>query len=156
MTEKPSATPASKGQTYIVFAIAGTSYAVLSHQVQHMEMVEQITPVPNSPAFVEGVVFSRGQVVPVINLRLRFGFDRAPSSSRARLLIVQHGERRVGFLADEAREFVTIADTAVHPPHEAIGNLSGSYLDGVATLGQRIVLMLNIRSVIDSTPLTTV
>ena len=59
-------------------------------------------------------------------------------------------------MADEAREFVTIEDAAIHPPHEAIGNLSGSYLDGVATLGQRIVLMLNIRSVIDSTPLTTV
>ena len=156
MTELASAALASKVQTYIVFAVAGTSYAVPSQQVQHMEMVEQITPVPNAPLFVEGVVFSRGQVVPVINLRLRFGFERAPSSSRARLLIVQHEERRVGLMADEAREFVTIADTAIHPPHEAIGNLSGSYLDGVATLGQRIVLMLSIRAVIDSTPLTAV
>jgi chemotaxis signal transduction protein len=156
MTEKAVATVASNVQTYIVFAVAGTSYAVPSQQVQHMEMVEQITPVPNAPPFVEGVVFSRGQVVPVINLRMRFGFDRAATSLRARLLVVQHGERRVGLMADEAREFLTIADSSMHPPHEAIGGLSGSYLDGVATLGERIVLILNIGAVIESTPLTMV
>jgi purine-binding chemotaxis protein CheW len=139
--------------TYILFGVAGTSYAVPSQQVQHMEMVEQITPVPNAPPCVEGVVFSRGQVVPVINLRARFGFDRAKVTQRARLLIVQHGTRSVGLLADEAREFIAIPDTSIQPPNEAIGHLSGKYLDGVAMLGQRIVLILNIREVVDTTPL---
>jgi chemotaxis signal transduction protein len=139
--------------TYILFTVAGTSYAVPSQQVQHMEKVEQITPVPNAPPFVEGVVFSRGQVVPVINLRARFGFDRMALSQRMRLLVVRHGTRNIGLLADEAREFITIADGAIQPPGDAIGNLSGGYLDGVATLGERIVLILNIREVVDSTPI---
>ena len=73
-------------------------------------MVEQVTPVPNAPPFVEGVVFSRGQVVPVINLRVRFGFERNGRDLRTRLLVVEAGGRDVGLLADEAREFVTIAD----------------------------------------------
>jgi purine-binding chemotaxis protein CheW len=139
--------------TYILFGVAGTSYAVPSHQVQHMEMVEQVTPVPNAPPCVEGVVFSRGQVVPVINLRARFGFDRATLNQRTRLLVVQHGSRNVGLLADEAREFIAIPDTAIQPPGEAIGNLSGSYLDGVATLGERIVLILNIPEVVKVAPI---
>ena len=142
-------------QTYIVFGVAGTSYAVPSQQVQHMEMVEQVTPVPNAPRFVEGVVFSRGQVVPVINLRARFGFDRTSLNQRTRLLVVQHGSRSVGLLADEAREFISIADGSIQPPNDAIGNLSGSYLDGVATLGERIVLILNVREVLASTPTAT-
>ena len=50
------------------------------------------------------------------------------------------------------KAFTTIADASIQPPSEAIGNLSGSYLDGVATLGQRIVLMLNIREVVERTP----
>jgi len=153
MTDKSNATEPAKAQTYILFGVAGTSYAVPSRQVQHMEMVEQVTAVPNAPPFVEGVVFSRGQIVPVINLRARFGFERAALNQRARLLIVQHGSRSIGLLADEAREFITIADGSIQPPGDAIGNLSGSYLDGVATLGPRIVLILNIREVVENTPI---
>ena len=139
--------------TYILFTVAGTTYALRSQQVLHMEMVEHVTPVPNAPPFVEGVVFSRGQVVPVINLRARFGFDRTPLDLRTRLIVVQDGGRRVALLADTAREFITIADSAVHPPHDAIGGLSGSYLEGVATLGERIVLILNIREVVEALPI---
>jgi purine-binding chemotaxis protein CheW len=139
--------------TYILFNVAGTTYALRSQDVLHMEMIEHITPVPNAPAFVEGVVFSRGQVVPVINLRRRFGFDRQDLDLRTRLIVVQNEGRRVGLLVDDAREFITIADSAVHPPNEAIGGLSGNYLDGVATLGERIVLILNIREVVETIPI---
>ena len=136
-------------QPYILFIVAGTTYAVRSHDVLHMEMIDQVTPVPNVPGFVEGVVFSRGQVVPVINLRARFGFERAGFDLRTRLVVVQHGDRRIGLLADDAREFTTIADAAIHPPNEAIRGLNGSYLGGVATIGDRIVLVLNIPAVVD-------
>ena len=156
MTENPGLRDGAKTEDYILFAVAGASYAVPGRQVQHMEMVEQITPVPNAPPFVEGVVFSRGQVVPVINLRARFGFDRTEVNARSRLLIVQHGNRSIGLLADEAREFITIADASIHPPNEALGNLSGRYLDGVAMLGERIVLVLNVREVVESTPVAGV
>ena len=138
--------------TYILFAVAGTTYAVPSDYVLHMEMVEHVTAVPNAPAFVEGVVFSRGEVVPVINLRARFGFDRSALSLRTRLLVVQVDGRKVALLADEAREFSAIDDSSIHPPNEAIGGLSGNYLDGVATLGDRIVLILNIREVVETVP----
>jgi len=137
---------------YILFGVAGTTYAMRSDHVLHMEMVEHVTAVPNAPAFVEGVVFSRGQVVPVINLRARFGFERAPIDLRTRLLIVQTQGRRVGLMADEAREFVGIPDDAVRPPGDAIVGLSGNYLEGVATLGDRIVLILDIREVVDALP----
>ena len=138
--------------SYILFAVAGTTYAVRSDDVLHMEMVEHVTPVPNAPVYVEGVVFSRGQVVPVINLRVRFGFDRAAPDLRSRLLVVQHESRRIGLMADEAREFIAIAQSSIHPPNEAIGGLSGNYLQGVATLGDRIVLILNMREVVEKVP----
>jgi chemotaxis signal transduction protein len=137
---------------YILFGVAGTTYAMRSDHVLHMEMIEHVTAVPNAPPFVEGVVFSRGQVVPVINLRARFGFERAPIDLRTRLLVVQTHGRRVGLMADEAREFVGIPDDAVRPPGDAIVGLSGNYLEGVATLGDRIVLILDIREVVDALP----
>ena len=89
--ETQETTAAGPSQTYILFSVAGTTYAVQSYQVRHMEMVEHVTPVPNAPPSVEGVVFSRGQVVPVINLRVRFGFERAQRDLRTRLLVVESG-----------------------------------------------------------------
>jgi purine-binding chemotaxis protein CheW len=139
-------------RTYILFAVAGTTYAIDSDHVQHMEMVEHVTAVPNAPAFVEGVVFSRGHVVPVINLRLRFGFERVARDLRTRLLVIQHDGRRLGLMADEAREFIRLLDSAIHPPSDAIGGLSGNYLAGVATVGERIVLIVNIRELVDAAP----
>jgi purine-binding chemotaxis protein CheW len=117
-----------------------------------MEMVEQVTPVPHAPPFVEGVVFSRGQVVPVVNLRVRFGFERVARDLRSRLLVVESSGRTIGLLADDAREFVAIPDGAIEPPSDAIGGLSGNYVDGIATLGDRIVLMLKLTHVIDAVP----
>ena len=137
---------------YILFGVAGTTYAVESGLVRHIEMIEQVTPVPNAPEFIEGVVFSRGHVVPVLNLRVRFGFDRVERDLRARLLVVEVGGRLLGLLADEAREFVSVPEASIHPPHDAISGLSGNYIDGVATLGDRIVLVLNLDQVADAMP----
>jgi chemotaxis signal transduction protein len=151
METKASSTAAGT-RPYILFGVAGTTYAVQSHRVRHMEMVEQITAVPNAAPFVEGVVFSRGRVVPVINLRVRFGFDRVERDLRARLLIVEVAGRMIGLLADEAREFVAIAEEAIQPPNDAIVGLSGNYLEGVATLGDRIVLIVSLNELIDAVP----
>ena len=79
-----------------MFTVAGTTYALRSHEVQHMEMVEKVTRVPNAASFVDGVVFSRGQVVPAVNLRARFGFERAPYDLRTRLIVVRPGAAASG------------------------------------------------------------
>ena len=141
--------------SYILFELAGTTYGVPSHDVQHMEMVEHITPVPNATPHLEGVVFSRGEVVPAINLRLRFGFPKAAPTLSSRLIIVKIGQRRVGLLVDAAREFRKIAADSVQPPHESITGLSGSYLAGIAKLGERVVLLLDMNEVINNRDVLT-
>ena len=134
---------------FIFFELAGTTYAVDTQVVQQMEMVEQITPVPNAPSFVDGVVFARGQVVPVVNLRARFGFQRVTNDAKTRLMVVAQEGRTVGLLVDSAREFITLPPDAIKPPPEAITGLSGKYLAGIATVGDRIVLILNVAEVLD-------
>jgi purine-binding chemotaxis protein CheW len=140
-----------EADSYILFELAGTSYGVPSRDVQHMEMVEHITPVPNASEYLEGVVFSRGEVVPAINLRLRFGFPRGANTLSSRLIIVKVDGRRVGLIVDSAREFRKITADAIQPPHESIAGLSGSYLAGIAKLGERVVLLLNMNEVVDYT-----
>ena len=137
------------GEPFIIFELAGTTYALPSRLVQQMEMTEHITPVPNAPPAVEGVVFSRGQVIPTVNLRARFGFDRIPIDLRTRLIVVNINNRSVGLVVDSAREFVTIPFDAIQPPNEAISGLSGRYLEGIATLKDRMILILNLDEVIN-------
>jgi len=136
------------GDTYILFSVAGTTYALRSRDVAHVEMVDQVTAVPNAASFVDGVVFSRGVVVPALNLRARFGFERAPHDLSTRLLVVHHGDRTVGLVVDGAREFATIDPAAIQPPATALSGLSGRYLEGVANLGDRLVLVLNLDAVL--------
>jgi chemotaxis signal transduction protein len=129
---------------FIVFTVAGTSYALPSGDVQHIEMVEQVTRVPNAAPFVDGVVFSRGQVIPAVNLRARFGFDRAAYDLRTRLIVVQSSGRCVGLLVDEGREFIRIPSDSIEPPQESLAGLSGRYVHGIATVGGRLILILQL------------
>jgi purine-binding chemotaxis protein CheW len=133
---------------YILFELAEAAYALPSGAVQRMEMVEHVTPVPNAPPYVDGVVFSRGQVVPAVNLRRRFGFDRVAYDLKTRLIVVGHAGRTVGLIVDSAREFVQIAADAIQPPPEAMGATSGHYLAGIATIGGKVILVVDVGEVI--------
>lgn len=131
-------------EPFILFTVAGTTYALRSKDVAHIEMVEQVTAVPNAAHFVDGVVFSRGQVVPALNLRARFGFEKAPYDLSSRLLVVHAAGRSVGLVVDSAREFVSIDPASIQPPNAALTGLSGRYLEGVANIGDRLILVLDL------------
>ena len=136
-------------EPFILFELVGTTYGVRSRFVQQMEMIEHITPVPNAAPAVEGVVLARGQVIPALNLRVRFGFERVPFDLRSRLVVVNKGGRTLGLIVDTAREFLPIPGAAIEPPPEAITGLSGKYLEGIATIEGRMILVLNLDEVID-------
>jgi purine-binding chemotaxis protein CheW len=135
--------------SYILFELAGATYALRSDDIQQLEMVGPLTPVPNAPSFVEGVLSVRGQVIPAMNLRARFGFPTAPYDARSRLVIVRSQARRVGLLVDSAREFATIPADTILPPPEGVAGLSGPYLRGMAHLGDRLILVLDVVALLD-------
>ena len=135
---------------YILFNVAGTVYALPSREVAHIEMVEQVTRVPNAAPFVDGVVFSRGQVVPAVNMRARFGFERTSHDLRTRLLVVQSGARSVGLLVDACREFLTIPPAAVQPPGEGLSGGGAHYIAGIATVNDRLIVILDVTRLLNS------
>jgi len=136
-------------EPFILFELAGTTYGVRSRFVQQIEIIEDVASVPNAHAAVEGVVLVRGQVVPALNLRTRFGFDKIERDLRARLVVINTGTRVVGLIVDTAREFLKIATESIEPPPEALTGLSGHYLEGIATIGERMILILNLDAVLD-------
>ena len=136
---------------YILFDVAGTSYALPSQAVAHVEMVDQVTRVPNAPAFVDGVVFSRGQIVPAVNMRARFGFERAPLDVSSRLVVVHYQGRSVGLLVDACREFLTLPPESIHPPGDALGGLSAQFVVGVASINSRLIIVLGLDRLLNTT-----
>jgi len=144
-------------ENYIVFSVAGTYYALRSTDVQHVEMLDQVTRVPNAAPFVDGVVFSRGQVVPAVNLRSRFGFDRVPYDLRTRLLVVQAAGRHIGLIVDEGREFLRLPSSEIQPPQESLTGLSSQYVKGIAAVKERLILVLELDQLVNfAEPLTAV
>lgn len=136
-------------EPFILFELAGTTYGVRSRFVQQIEMIEDVASVPNAHPAVDGVVLVRGQVIPALNLRTRFGFDKVERSLRSRLVVVNNGARVVGLIVDTAREFIKVPTESIEPPPEALTGLSGQYLEGIATINERMILVLNLDAVLD-------
>lgn len=137
-------------ESFILFELAGATYGVRSSEIQQLEMIGPITPVPNAPQFVDGVVSVRGQVLPAVNLRARFGFPRRTADIRSRLVIVRSGDRAVALIVDSAREFASIAPEDIQAPPEGVAGLSGEYLEGIVHLGPRLILILDVEQIIDT------
>ena len=136
-------------EPFILFELAGTTYGVRSGFVQQIDMIEDVTAVPNAHPALEGVVLVRGQVIPAINLRTRFGFDKIERDLRSRLVVINSGTRTVGMIVDTAREFRKIPAESIEPPPDALTGLSGRYLEGIATIDERPILVLNLDAVLD-------
>ena len=136
-------------ESFVLFELAGNTCGVRSQAVQSVEMVEHVTAVPNTAPFVEGLTFTRGQVIPTINLRIRVGLPRIPIYPRARMLVVRSKDRTAGMLVDSTREFVSIPAGAIQPAGETIAGFSARYVERIATLGNRSVLILNVEEVIE-------
>ena len=138
----------SAPETYILFELAGSAYGVRSKDVLHIDLLEHITPVPNTASAVEGVVFSRGQVIPALNLRTRFGFPREAHTPRTRLIFLKNEQRTVALIVDSAREFRSIPTDSIRPIEETLTGVNGNYVRGVATVGDRLVLLLDVSAVL--------
>ena len=138
------ATHAAGSDSYVLFELAGATYALRSDDVVQLEMVGTPTPVPNAPPYVEGVVSVRGQVVPAVSLRTRFGFPRVAHDLRSRLVVVRAQGRTVGLVVDSAREFATIPAAEIAPLPEGVGGMSGPYLRGTARRDDRLLLVIDV------------
>lgn len=136
-------------ETYVFFELAGTLYALASREVRHIEMLDHVTPVPNTSPAVEGVIFSRGQVIPAMNLRVRFGFAREAHTLKTRVIVVEIHQRTVALIVDAAREFRVIPDNAIRPIDQTLAGVDRNYLRGVATVNDRLVLLLNLSAVLN-------
>lgn len=135
-------------ESFIVFQIAGVQYAIRSKFVQQLEMVENITPVPNLPPYIDGVMLSRGKVIPVVNMRVRFGLEKIPYDLKTRIIVVNINNRTIGIIVDSAREYLTIPQEKIQPVSESFPDTSSRFLEGTVNLEGRLILILNLEEIL--------
>jgi purine-binding chemotaxis protein CheW len=133
----------------VVFDLAGESYGIDIGHVQEIIRLPAITTVPRAPACVEGVVNLRGRVIPVINLRARFGLPEGERGRAARIVVLEAGGQTVGALVDAVSEVLRIPRDAIEPPGATLQGPETAHLRGIAKLGDRLVILLDLDKVID-------
>jgi purine-binding chemotaxis protein CheW len=134
----------------IVFSLAHETYGIDVGQVQTIERMMPITRVPKTPAFVKGVINLRGIVVPVIDLRGRFGLPEADYTDNTRIIVVKVNDLEVGFIVDSANDVIDLNSGQIENPPEVVGGIQAKYLHGVAKLDDdRLLIMLNLPEVLN-------
>lgn len=134
----------------IVFNLGNEEYGIEVEKVQTIERLMPITRVPKTYAFVKGVVNLRGVVIPVIDLRGRFGLPEAEYTDQTRIIIVAVNEMQVGFIVDSASDVIDLNSDSIDTPPEVVGGVKAKYLRGVAKIDdERLLVMLNLSEVLN-------
>lgn len=133
---------------HVVFKVGDSEYALPASAVLQMETYTGVTVVPGARAYVAGIVQVRGRLVPVIDLRARFGLPKGEPGIDQRLVVGTHGERAVALLVDAAREVVKLDETTLRPPPEMVSQEAHGMVKAVAQVGKRLVLLLDFAKVI--------
>lgn len=127
----------------VTFKLGDEEYAVDILKVQEINRMVEITTVPNTPAFIEGVINLRGKVIPVVNLRSKFGLGPKDIDSQSRIMVVNVGAT-IGLVVDSVSEVLRLpADTVEAPPAMTSG-IDSEYIKGIGKLEDRLLILLDI------------
>ena len=129
---------------HVTFRIGTAEYVLPAMQVLHLESFETATHVPGAPPFVAGLVQVRGRVVPVVDLRHRFGLPPIEHALGHRVIVVQLAARIAGLLVDSAREVVQLDESSFQDVPELIKQQANGFVKGVVTVGTRLFLIVDV------------
>ncbi|GAA0298618.1 purine-binding chemotaxis protein CheW [Gracilibacillus halotolerans] len=128
----------------IVVELENEEYAIPVEFIGGIERIQQITRVPKTTSFIKGVINLRGVITPIIDLRERFGLSPKEHNDSTRIIIAEMESFNVGFIVDAAYDVVNIPNEAIEPNPKVIGTKDIDYIDGVAKVGNRLLMLLNL------------
>ncbi len=133
---------------HVLFTVANGQYVIPADDVLHMESYTGATPVPGAPAHVAGLIQVRGRVLPVVDVRARFGLSADAAAPGTRVVVVKDGARAVGLLVDGAREVIDLPPDRFKPPPGVVTAGGGAFVTAVAQAGDRLLMLIDHKKVI--------
>jgi purine-binding chemotaxis protein CheW len=131
----------------VSFHLGTEEYGVDISQVQEIIRMVEITFVPRAPRFMEGVINLRGQLIPIIDLRTRFGMPRTEHTKSTRIVVTEIGSKKVGIIVDSVSEVLNIPMEQVEDAPDMIAGVGTEYIQGVGKVGDRLIILLDLTMV---------
>ncbi len=129
---------------FVSFLLDEVEYGINILAVHEILRMPDITRLPNTPPFIKGVINLRGNVVPVVDIRERFGFPKAKITDLTRVIVIETADKLVGLLVDNVYQVVRLHETNIDPPSELIEGVSEEFILGIGRLPDRLVVILNL------------
>ena len=148
VTGAESAKAAANGSQYLSFSLAGGEYAVEILRVREIRGIGPITPLPNAPPHVQGVMNLRGAVVPVVDFRVALGLPRAEYGKFTVIVVLSVRERTMGFVVDSVCDVVSLQPGDIEAAPDLGTRIDGSLVAGVARAQGRFVILVDVDRVV--------
>ncbi len=134
----------------ISFEVGQEEYGLEILKVKEVIRIREITHLPGAPSFVRGIINLRGDVIPIIDLRDKFGLPEQEYTESTRVIVAAVEGRLVGMVVDAVSQVVRLPTDQVDPPPPIVGGLSAEFIKGVGKLGDRLIILLNLDRVLSS------
>lgn len=135
-------------QQLVVFSLGDEMYGVDIYRVREIIRVPAITRVPRAPEYVEGVINLRGGVIPVIDLRKRFGMEKGEESAERRIVVSELGNQTVGMVVDGVSEVLEVDEAEIDPPSEYVMTVDSQYITGIVKR-EKLIILLDLEKVLE-------
>lgn len=131
-------------QEYLTFTLGPEEYAIDILKVQEIRGYEQPTTIANAPAFIKGVINLRGTIVPIVDLRIKFGVGKVEYTPFTVVIILNVGNRVVGMVVDGVSDVTTLRSEQIRPAPEFAATVDTRYIEGLGTIGERMLIVVDI------------
>jgi len=146
---QPTTTTDVNAEKYLVFQIGNETYGVPLLQVQEIRTYTPATRVPNAPDYVLGVINLRGNIIAVIDARTRFGLPPLPDEESTVVVVAQVNDKTFGLRLDSVSDVMDIPIEQIQPTPPIASEATQRFLNGVVQVGERVVILLNLREIFD-------
>jgi purine-binding chemotaxis protein CheW len=134
----------------ISFIVGEEEYGLDILRVKEVIRIREITRLPRAPSFVKGIINLRGDIIPIIDLRDKFGLERQDYTAMTRVIVVDVDSRLIGMVVDAASQVVRVPADQIEPPPPIVGGLSVEFIKGVGKLDERLIILLNIDRILST------
>jgi purine-binding chemotaxis protein CheW len=134
----------------VIFKLGDEEYGVNIMQVKEIIRMVAINKVPQVPQFVEGIISLRGEILPIIDLREKFGIPKKENSRSTRILVINLDSTTIGGIVDEVTEVLRIQNSAIKPSPPVIKGVNSDYLLGIGQIGGRIIILLDLARILNT------
>jgi len=129
---------------FVVFRLGNEEYGIPITQVKEINRLIRTTKVPRSPAFVEGIINLRGQIIPIIDMKKRFDLPLTEYTEEARIIVIQVADHTFGVEVDSVSEVLRINSSDIEPAPHIVCGIDSRYITGVAKVGERLLILLDL------------